>query len=225
MSKSILIIESKGDKLFLEALIGFMRLEDIEFSNPICKIDGYLCLGGKDNLKKELRELKTEVAKGEVVRIGVILDADKEGIPAKIQTINEILVALQFSIQLAQSNEWANYEDEASGNTISISCHILNFGGYGELETVLRAIKSEKSVFANCLESWKDCLHANGETITQKEFDKFWVNIYQRYDCCSKDEKTQAGKHCSDEASMKKPIWNFEHEALTELRAYLASFT
>jgi len=225
VSKSILIVESKGDKLFLEALIGFIRLENIEFSNPICKIDDYLCLGGKDNLRKELRELKTEVAKGEVARIGVILDADNAGIPARIKTINEILTALQFPIQLTKLNEWSNYEDEASGNTISISCHVLNFGGHGELETVLRAIKSEKSVFADCLESWKNCLHANDETITQKEFDKFWVNIYQRYDCCSKDEKTQAGKYCSDEASMKKPIWNFKHEALTELKAYLSIFT
>jgi hypothetical protein len=74
------------------------------------------------------------------------------------------------------------------------------------------------------LDSWKICIELHAETISIKDFDKFWVNIYQRYDCCNKQEQKQAGRKCSPEASMQKDIWDFSHESLSDLKSYLMMF-
>ena len=63
-----------------------------------------------------------------------------------------------------------------------------------------------------------------GRSIKTKDFDKFWVNIYQRYDTCSKKESTQAAKKCNFEASLDKDIWNFSHEVLADLKEFLSMF-
>jgi len=49
-------------------------------------------------------------------------------------------------------------------------------------------------------------------------------NIYQRFDCCSKNDKKQADRKCNFEASMKKNIWHFEHSLLDELKGFLKLF-
>lgn len=61
--------------------------------------------------------------------------------------------------------------------------------------------------------------------MNKKEFDKFWVSIYQRYDTCTKTEKKQANRKCVGEVSMKKDIWNFEHEKLKDLKIFLHLFS
>ncbi len=55
--------------------------------------------------------------------------------------------------------------------------------------TVLKAIKSHDSTYADCLNNWKICLEQKNKTIKPKKFDKFWLNIYLRYDCCTKNEQ------------------------------------
>ncbi len=57
--------------------------------------------------------------------------------------------------------------------------------------------------------------------MTDKEFDKFWVNLYMRNDCCSSKEKQQINKKCTFEPSMKKDIWDFNHNAMTDIRSFL----
>ncbi len=48
---------------------------------------------------------------------------------------------------------------------IEIGCYIMNVKGNGELETLLKAIKSEESIYADCLEAWKKCLEENKKDI------------------------------------------------------------
>ncbi|MBC6430551.1 hypothetical protein FM036_06805 [Nostoc sp. HG1] len=94
---------------------------------------------------------------------------------------------------------------------------------------MLKSIKAQGSVHADCLESWKDCLQNNGEQITVKEFNKFWVDMYIRFDTCSKYEKKQAERKCSMKGfdyvmKNKTAVWNFEHPALNDLKGFLQLF-
>ncbi len=222
-SKNILVVESHNDKFFIEGLLAHLQGVDVEVSLPICNIDEYACLDGLSETKlvDRLVNLRIESDKRGIEKIGIMIDADTKGVDAQLSLVNTALEKAGFNAKLLAPNTWL-YDDS---QTLCVSCHILNVAGFGELETVLKLIKSSDSVFADCLEAWKSCLQSQEKTISDKDFDKFWVSIYQRFDHCTKEEKRQAGRKCSFEASMKKPIWNFEHQALVELRSYLSSFT
>lgn len=222
-NKHILVVESHNDKLFIEQLIVHLKNINLEVSPPICNIDEYECLSGlsEKKLSDKLNDLRIASDKEGISKIGIMVDADANGIDAKLALVNSSLKKAGFTITIPSVNAWI-YDDSQS---LNISCHVLNVGGCGELETMLRAIKSSESVVADCLESWRECLNDKSKAIKQKDFDKFWVSVYQRFDCCSRNDKKQADRKCSFEASMKKPIWDFEHTALAELKAYLGMFT
>lgn len=220
MSKNILIVESANDKYFIEALISYMKIVNIEVDMPICKIDDYECLGGYTNLEKRLNELKIEIDKGEIEKVGIILDADEAGIEKRVEFINEKLKTICSDISLNSINRFERSEELS----IEIACYITNIDGKGELETLMKTIKSKDSTFADCLEEWKKCLTEKGEKISEKDFDKFWINNYFKFDTCTKDEKKQAGTKCNNDIAIKKDIWNFEHDAVEELKTFLNLF-
>lgn len=220
VSKNLLIVESHNDKYFIERLKTFAEA-DFEISSPVCRIDEYECLNGLSNLKLKLDEIKSDIEKGYFNKVGIMLDADKVGIQQRVDEINMAVKFITNDLEITATNTW--YRSEKFD--IEISCHILNVKGYGELETLLKEIKSQDSTFADCLTGWQTCLETKQKTITQKDFDKFWINVYERYDCCSKKEKSQADKNCNPEISLKiKDIWNFSHPALIDLKNYLAMF-
>jgi hypothetical protein len=107
---------------------------------------------------------------------------------------------------------------------VNISCHILNINGTSELDTILKTIKSQPSPRADCLDAWNNCLQSHHKTINDKHLTKFWVDVYQRYDCCDKQEQRQAGKKCNFQASLQKNIWDWNHPELNSLKTYLKTF-
>ncbi|RKZ83118.1 MAG: hypothetical protein DRR19_19585 [Candidatus Parabeggiatoa sp. nov. 1] len=222
MSKNILIVESENDKYFIESLKEYLNISDVEIDTPICSIDDYECLNGlsKAKLAHKLQELQIDIEKRGIEKIGIILDADKEGVEKRIELINEALKVIDKDLNITRCNHFIKSESLE----IEIACYITNVEGYGELETVLKQIKSKDSPFADCLYDWKRCLEEKSQSIKDKEFDKFWVNTYQRFDCCTKKEQKQAGRKCNPEASMKKDIWNFEHSVLDGLKEFLKLF-
>ena len=78
---------------------------------------------------------------------------------------------------------------------------------------------------ADCLEAWKICLTSKDKTITDKDFDKFWVNNYLRFDTCKSSEKGQADKKCRGEIAIKKDIWDFTNPILDDLKSFLTSLS
>jgi hypothetical protein len=224
-----LIVESKNDKAFIEALIRHLNIA-AEVDKPIF-IDDFESLDGlsQNRLTVKLKDVFSEVAKKPIEKIGILLDIDNEGVLNRIQLINECLLdAKATSAQLIrQTNELIRYEIE--GVNVEIACFFTNINGTGELETVLKAIKNRESVYADCLESWKDCLIRNGKIISDKDFDKFWVANYVRFDTCSNRESRQAGEKCSLQnfdyvLEKTPPIFDFEHEVLNELKDFLKLF-
>jgi len=204
---NLLIVESDNDKYFIEALIGHINVK-IEIDSPVCSIDEYECLGGTGQLEKKFKSLKSQIAKNGIDKVGIIFDADNEGVEAKTQLIQK-KIDLVFG--------------EDSGTEFSI--YILNVDGKGELETLLKAIKSKQSPMADCLETWLECLSAKDIGVKQKDFDKLWIQIYHRYDCCSKKDQKQAGRKCSNEASIKKPIYDLDKPELVELKQFLTDLS
>jgi len=220
--KNVLIVESENDKYFIEALIKYLQIPDntINIAPPICSIDDYECLNGLSKLKDKLKEIKIDIEKNNIEKIGIIIDADQEGIEKRIELINKTLKIMDNDLNLTECNNFIKSEKL----DVEIACYIMNINGFGELETVLKTIKSKDSVYADCLYDWKKCLEQKGKVIKNKGFDKFWVNTYLRFDCCTKKEQKQADKNCKNEASMEKPLWNFNHTALDSLKAFLKLF-
>ena len=203
---NILIVESENDKFFIEAVIKEMNI-NIEIGEPVCSIDEYECLGGMSKLEERLRGLTHKIIKGTIDRVGIIFDADKVGVDKRTIQIQEKVYLVMKDIEIE--------------NRIAVFYYyIQNKDGNGELETILKEIKSEESIIADCLNSWQECLPTD-KKLNQKEFDKFWIQIYQRYDCCSKKESKQAGEKCNNEASFRKNIYNLDSSILDDLKEFL----
>jgi len=214
---NLLIVESHNDKFFIEALSESLKI-DIKINQPICKIDDYECLNGLS--EKKLFDCLNEVKFENYTKIGIVIDADKEGIENRLALIDTVIKQFDDAIEIKNINT----PIRSDKYDLEFVCYITNVDGYGELETLLKIIKSENSTYADCLDAWRKCLDQNGKKISDKEFDKFWVSIYGRYDCCTKKDQRHLDTNCTKEASVRKPIWNFEHEALTDLKAFLQLF-
>ena len=202
---NILIVESDNDRYFIEALINHLNLS-IKIGEPICSVDEYECLGGINNLEHKLIELKSIVSKDGIEKIGIIFDADEVGVEDRTKQIQEKIDLIFYGI-----------------SDVSFNIYIINKDGKGELEDILKEIKTEESKFADCLSGWKYCLEQEGKEISDKVFNKFWINNYIMYDTCtSSKHRGKKSKYCVFEYAMKeKKIWNFEHEILNELKEFL----
>ena len=227
MSSNILIVESKNDQFFLQAIIRYLNF-NIEIAPAIIiSEDDYRAMNGlnQTKLKNAFKDLKADIQKGEIERVGIVIDMDDKEEIERINFINEcIQEVFPESQSLEKVKEFINISFD--GFNIQLACYFTNFSGQGELETVLKMIKSQNSDYADCLEMWKDCLNNHDKSISIKEFNKFWVSIYLRFDTCSKKEKKQAERKCSFEFAMSEKawIWDFEHPTLNDLKEFLQMF-
>lgn len=214
---NLLIVESHNDKYFIEALSVSLAI-NVKVNAPVCQTHDYECLDGLSEAK--LLQCLTEIKFDDYTKIGIIIDADKKGIKNQLALIDSVIKNFDDTIEIK------NINTPIKSNKLDIEfiCYITNVEGYGELETLLRTIKSNNSIHADYLEAWRECLKKSAKEISDKDFDKFWINNYLRYDTCTKKEQNQADRKCKNEFAIKKSIWNFEHEALTDLKAFLQLF-
>jgi len=211
-----LIVESQNDKYFIQRVLEHLELTNVEISNPICNVDEYICLDGIDNLKRKLQDMKLD----DIDSLGIVLDADDAGVEKRVEQINKIFKELDINIVFEKANEF-KYDAKFD---IKIACHILNIGGSGDLDTVLKQIAKNSSIFADCLNGWRKCLQENNKEVTDKAFLKFWVNNYLRFDTCTQDEQKQSFKKCNFEQALKKDVWDFEHKVLDDMKDFLKLF-
>ena len=163
----------------------------------------------------------------------IILDIDNE-------TQDRRFLAINNAIKKAFIKEYSSFTEiteisrffplQFGADLIHFACYFTNVEESGDLETLLRSIAVEESDFADCLESWKTCIELKGHSISDKEFDKYWVSNYLRFDTCSREQSTQAGKYCSlaafDYVMKNKPqIFDLRSDYLSDLSAFLRLFT
>ncbi len=215
---NIIIVESDADKYFVEALLLNLNIKNVEVGLPICSISDYDCLGGFNNLEKRLKEVRFD----KYEKIGIILDADTDGIQKKADFINDTFKTVCKDLVI--NNTCTMYKSIEID--INVACYITNVNGYGELEDILMCIKSKESIYADCLDSWKKCVESKGKPVSTKEFNKFWVNNYLRLDTCeSAKHRGNKFKYCSQsEESIKKNIWDFSKNELNDLKSFLNLF-
>ena len=226
MGRSILIVESKNDKYFFQSVIKHLNY-DIEIESPIFADEDYRPMGGLDptKLTQALKSIKAEIQKEDIERIGIIIDIDRDSEIDRIKFINDCIAkAFPDAVLIGRINQFIdlNFEDYH----IQLACHFTNVDGQGELETVLKAIKSQDSTHADCLDRWRECLTSNHIKITDKSFDKLWIANYIRYDTSTKDEKKDAANKLTLNYALetKPSIWNLDHPILIELKVFFKLF-
>jgi hypothetical protein len=227
VGRNILIVESNNDKYFFQSVIKHLNYK-IEVAAPIFLDEDYRAMAGSDSSKltSALKDLKADIQKEDIDRIGIILDIDRHSEADRIKLINDCLIKVfPNAVSLDRVNQFIdlNFEDYQ----IQLACYFTNVDGQGELETVLKAIKSQDSTYADCLQSWCDCLTINGKEITDKIFGKLWVNIYVSYDIptTSKEKRDGEKKLTVSYALQNKPsIWNLDHPALDKMKVFFGLF-
>jgi hypothetical protein len=215
---NLIIVESHNDQYFLQVLIDHLNL-NIEVGIPICLVNDFECLGGlsEKRLIQRLQEIKVD----QYQKIGVLVDADEVGISEQLALVRRAMTAAGADVTPNAINTLTS----CPAWEVELAIGITHLEGKGELETLLKKIKNQDSTYADCLEAWKQCLEEQGKIIKQKDFDKFWLNNYFRYDTCSKQEQKQADKNCKQKAAFEKAgIWDLEHLALDDLKTFLRLF-
>lgn len=202
---NLLIVESVNDKFFIEALLNAMNLK-MNIDEVVCSIDDFECLGGIDKLEQKLKFIVNRVKKEGIEKIGIIFDADEIGVEKRTEQIKQ-KIDLVFGTQKA----------------VEFSTYIINVDDRGELEDILKAIKTKHSPYADCLKEWRSCLATSEHDVSDKIFNKFWLNNYVMYDTCtSSKHRGKKDKYCIFKYAMKeKDIWDFEHPILNELKTFL----
>ncbi len=236
---NILIVESKNDRHFVEALIRHLHLQPSVAVNPapICAIDDFECMNGLSlsRLTTSLSSLLNRARREGVDKIGVLIDLDNESMGNRLKLVNDaIKQACLETFDIVFDNDLNNISQFStihfdSSTSVQIACYFTNVDGQGELETVLKTIKTKDSPFADCLSEWQNCLQANGKDIKQKDYDKFWLSNYIRFDTCSKNDKKQAERKCSiqnlDEVFKNKAhIFDFDNALLIDIKSFLRLF-
>jgi hypothetical protein len=227
---NILIVESKNDKIFIEKLIEILNFDNIEIDEPIC-VDDYECLDGwsKTAIIRALKSLSVSLPKKNITKIGIVIDQDKHTKEQKLNLINECVD--QVFTKSAILNDVSSLIEVKSNFDISLQlgCYFTNVNQQGDLDTLLKAIKTQDSDYADCLESWRNCIKEQEKTISNEDFDKFWINNYIRFDTCLKKESSQAYRKCSMYnfdyiLENKSHIFDFDNPVLDEIKAFLKLF-
>jgi hypothetical protein len=226
---NIVIVESKNDRIFMQAMVEKLNC-DIQVEPPIY-IDDYESLEGlsETTLITTLKALKADLQKRDIEKIGIIIDIDNDSEQERLELVNKCITQVFESETLLSSTKQFIDICGDNGTNAKLACYFTNVGGKGELETLLKAIKARDSPYADCLDSWKTCLESQGKKINQKDFDKFWISNYIRYDTCSNQEQKQAGKKCSMSGfdyvlEHKKDIWDWDNPALDDLKEFFRLF-
>lgn len=234
---NILIVESKNDRCFIEALVKKLNLDNnVQVDPAICQIDDYECLDGLNERKltTKFRDVFSDVAKRGISKIGVLLDMDNETIDNRIAFVNKALDNIVQDANISytaieNSCQFTKIEIDLE-TSVEIACFFTNANGKGELETLLKAIKptEQPSKYADCLKHWRDCV--GEDKVSNKEFGKLWVDFYIRWDTCTKNDRKQAERKCAmknfDYIMQEKGdrIFNLNHHLLDDLRKFLNLF-
>ncbi len=187
-----------------------------------------------------MRALKNQLHKRKVETIGIVIDHDGKR-EERINLINEAVHSIfETDENLFETGKFISVSAEVGNDSIplKIACYLVNINENGEIETVLKFIKSKDSPYADCLSNWRSCVekHFTASTseekqkiLSDKEFDKFWLSNYIRFDTCSNREKKQAERKCSIKQfeyilENKRGIFDFDNAILNDFKNFLKLF-
>lgn len=220
--KNIIIVEGITDKKFLERYIAYLQA-----AFPKCfLIDDIKDAKGQDAITVILKAQQIAIKKGETKNIGILLDADEDGITSKIA--DKINPAIEKAF--GQQNVIKAPNEKASvvfgGNIVNVFCYIFNVNGKGELEDILKEIRTDKNTETTvCLDKFIECMKGCNEAYPDKTYRKNFIYFYG-YDCIRKEGlKPEDIKSKLKNYEYYAPqYWDFEHGVLKDLKQFLLLF-
>ncbi len=196
MDKNILIVERINDKYIIEHILKNLKInKNINIEPPLDNSLDFIELDGSD-LKKisdKLTELKSDILKSKApVKIGIILDLDKNKIEERIALINKAIeTAYENKNSISNENKFEKIELEEI--SFDLACHFICHQGEGELEDLLHALRPSGTFFSDgVFECCQTTCFSDGKTLSLKELGKLRMDFYRRFDILTKAEKKQA---------------------------------
>ena len=197
-----LIVESENDQYFVEALINEMGIK----GNKVLSVDQFIYSSlDKKKLTTKISSVLDIARYSE--KVGIILDMDDSNKLDRISLVNECLVDAFIERGYPRPENLLSDVNKFVENDmddllkVKVSCFFTNVNGEGELETVLKSIKTKTSYFADCLyDGWCECLvkkglvisdRGNACDISKKEILKLWVDFYKRFDTLKKSDRNE----------------------------------
>ena len=227
------IVESFNDQaIYTHILNNFCRSNaDVE---PFIDNLDWIELAGLERTKliTKLKDIRLELARAtETPKLGIIIDLDTSSLNERITFLNELCSeAFELSIDIEKECEFKLFEIPEYDNEFELAYCFSGLNGQGELEDILRAIAdTTKSEHADCLETgWKACLTSKGINISEKNFQKIWIDFYKRYDCLNSSQKSNAGKYTQWKYFLEKHPnkFNFSKDIpeLNSIKQFLTNF-
>ncbi len=237
MAKSFVIVEHDSDKFTFEAILRFMKKEaEIEVgSSEESDIQWHIrsaesSIEQPTGLKESLLSVFKEIKKGKYEKVAIIWDMDTFTESERIAQMNNAIhlaigeympdnqgIVIDFAKAISKANDFENIVID--GNTAQIACHFINFGGSGELENLLKAIKAKDSNIADCIDAkMPECLAENDEkALRDKDLVKLWMNHYQRYDTLEKKKRNDAFTRWENVMLYRSDIFDFGNTDVKEL--------
>ena len=237
MAKTIVIVEDKSDKYIFEAILRHIQKQDnievvpdsfqeIEFipksdeSNPLVPTA----------LIMALDSLKTEFAKENVTRVGIVRDMDLNTVESRLLLVNNAMKGAYeiISGEINKVNELITInliaKDTRREYTIDFACHFVNLNGTGEIEDILKAIKVKDSPVADCIdEHLTTCLMGSTQELKKKELVKLWLNNYIRFDTLQSNERKEKNTSMENVMKTRTALFDFSSKLkeLEELKGFL----
>lgn len=218
--KNIIIVEGKSDKKFLEGYLAYLK-ED--FPKKYFLIEE---AKGQDAIFSILKAHQISINRRETKNIGILIDADEEGIKAKIENKINPAIEKAFNIKNAVKAPNKISQIKYGSNSVNIFCYIFNIDGKGELEDILKEIRTDKNAeFPICLDKFVECMKGFNEAYPEKTYKKNFIHFYG-YECVRKEGINAEGikSKLKGYEYYTQQHWNFEDGRLKELKQFLDLF-
>jgi hypothetical protein len=243
--KSLIIVEDNNDQYTFEAIIRHIGFEEDLSVNPKPNNIDWKAKPKEIDPNKptalisELNALRNDFSNETYDKVGIIRDMDNSSEADMLLLINNALREAypDEHQELMSCNTFVpfKFKQNSTGNILKIyfACHFVGVDSEGvkkgEIEDILKAIKSKPSLLADCVDKHlPECLELLGEeNLKDKDLVKLWINNYQRYDTL--DKKKRTGEFTSWKNVMEKraEIFDFKSELpeFQELKDFLKDMT
>jgi hypothetical protein len=230
MAKAKIIVEDKNDKHTYQAIINHIKLQgDLSVSEVEI---GWEVSSAENNPKKPtglirtLKSLLNDIRSGSIERIGIVWDIDayaEQKLKTVSTAVSEAFGADVIVNLFSKPNEFGSVVFDSGTPEeieVKVACYFVGVNGKGEIEDLLKAIKSQPSPLADCIdEHLPQCLKSHGITdVNDKELVKLWINNYQRYDHLTKKDRS-ATNTAWENVMLKRgeQLFDFGKDAVPEL--------
>ncbi len=221
-----IIVEGKNDKGFIEAYKQYLSRKNINLQFDLSALANGLSVASIiDELKTIKNDLENEHSLN--IKIGFILDIDDTNIQGYVNrfTILNNAILSVFGINPNLSNVLTSAICEYEDLKIEFSYLLMqNSKGNGELIDVLKEIKFNDSLIADCV---NNCFQQKDD-YTAKEILDDWLHIFLKWDSCNYNERRASknfGLDKNETIQKLLTIFNFENPVLEELRLFLSTFS